>query len=142
MRDDEMKFPWHGNLSNIPRTWGNEECWGTSVEGVHGKFLNIRAGESTSLKYYKIKDETLVILAGHVRVTYYGEFCNPADPHLPDTEPYVTDLKTNSVFCIPSGCTYRIEAVTDSRLIEVGNHWHDPAVKVVSRLGKVDEKVP
>ena len=114
---DEPKTCWNGKTNREEKPWGHEIVWAT-LRGISGKILFVKKGKSTSLKYYKHKDEVLLIRKGRVRITWADE--NYHDKKYP-SQIQITMLKEGDVFCIQSSCPYRITALEDSEVFEVGD---------------------
>ena len=54
-------------LKRREKPWGHEELWALN-EHYAGKYLHINAGESLSLQYHEVKDETICVLEGKLRL--------------------------------------------------------------------------
>ena len=134
-----VKSAWMTSESDM-----KEKPWGTEVNlpgfnGVHGKILSIREGCRTSLKYHQRKDETFYIKSGKVEFLF-GDELTLADP---------VDHGFQSVVAIAgdglkvqSACPYRITALEDSEIIEIGNNLSDTPIRLKDDYGRetVDEK--
>ena len=108
------KATWRGTSRVEKKPWGYEEVW-AAIHQINGKILHIRAGERTSLKYHKNKDEVLYMMSGKAKVVHADE----------EWHKYNIDLKTSdflpgNFFAIQSMCLYRIEAVDDCVIVEIG----------------------
>ena len=51
--------------SIVNKPWGHERIWALT-EHYAGKILHVRAGEALSLQYHRVKDETIMVLAGRL----------------------------------------------------------------------------
>ena len=51
----------------VKKPWGHEEIWAHTEKYV-GKFLVIEPGEMLSRQYHRIKEETIYVLEGNLRV--------------------------------------------------------------------------
>ncbi len=78
----------------IDKPWGHEHIWAKTDKYV-GKILYIKEGERLSLKYHKIKEETIYVLEGVLEIIL--EEGSRRDRH--------------SVFLEPGG-TFHIEPMT------------------------------
>lgn len=54
-------------LAQTDKPWGHEHLWALN-QHYAGKFLHINEGESLSLQYHEIKDETIHVVAGKLRL--------------------------------------------------------------------------
>ena len=111
-----MKNIWVSSSKGIPKPWGKEQSWGTGGNSqIKGKILYIGKDHRTSLKYNQIKNETLFVLSGCVLLTYADEQFNK---HKKFKSRYVNPGETINV---QSGCPYRIKAIDDAVIVEIGS---------------------
>ena len=104
---------------------------------LHGKLIHIRAGERTSLKYHRVKSEVFFVLSGRVRATY-GDSKTLENP---DKHPYKTrTLETHDILHVQSECPYRLEALEDSQIIEVGDRAEDLPIRLEDDYGRESRK--
>tara|TARA_Y100000034_G_scaffold132082_1_gene194238 strand:+ start:3403 stop:3798 length:396 start_codon:yes stop_codon:yes gene_type:complete len=109
------KVAWISDIRTEDKPWGNEKIW-SSIGHIHGKILTIKEGHRTSLKKYKLKNESFYLLSGRIAVVYGDE--------------KTTDLKLmqhgilekDQILSVPSGCPYRLEALEDSVVIETSDY--------------------
>jgi len=114
----EYKSSWKSKSSSHLTPWGSEIRW-AATSGCVGKCLSVKKGMRTSLKYYKMKDEVLFLYRGKILVTH-GDEKTIEDP---TRHPYVKSyLAPGEMVIIQSGCPYRIEALEDSEVIEIGTN--------------------
>tara|TARA_R110002020_G_scaffold37239_17_gene112601 strand:+ start:34114 stop:34512 length:399 start_codon:yes stop_codon:yes gene_type:complete len=120
------KSAWRVQPRRVEKRWGYEIRW-PAMPSIDGKILHIKAGESTSFKYYSLKNETLYILKGAVEITYGDELCltDPVD-HPLRCEKFVAGSGIN----IQSTCPYKITAIIDSDVLEIGDSPNTQKVKV------------
>jgi len=119
-----------GNI--VKKPWGFEETW-PGFSGIHGKTLFIKAGTRTSLKYHQLKMEVLFIRSGRAEVTYGSEHSledSESDPMMTAT------LEHGDFLLVQSGCPYRISALENCEIIEIGNHLSDPPVRIDDDYGR------
>ena len=111
------KTAWITSSRKEPKPWGETHVWSTHGH-ICAKVISISSGNRTSLKYHQVKNEVFYVLSGVVRVTFGDSKTleNPKD------HPYHTKvLKATDVLNVQSGCPYRLEALEDSVIIEVGD---------------------
>ncbi len=131
---DELKTCWRGRYNKTLKPWGYEVVW-ASLRSVNGKILFINKSHSTSLKYYIQKDEVLLVRRGRVRILW-GDEKSIANQY--PSEFNSVNLKEGDSFCIQSGCPYRITALEDSEVFEIGSHSnHNDHVKLFDDYGRV-----
>ena len=111
-----VKSCWVSATRLVSKPWGEERCW-AGVAGVDGKILYMKQGHRNSLKYNHLKDECLLVLEGEVEVEY-GDELSLKDPVMHPFKKSV--ISFGECFNIQSGCPYRILALTDSQVIEIG----------------------
>ena len=113
--------------------WGFEVTW-SGFGGIHGKTLYMDANARTSLKYHKLKSEVLYLMKGKAEVTYGSELSLTAAP---DHDLKVDILKEGDTLHVQSGCPYRIKAITDCKIIEVGNNASDSPIRIEDDYGRL-----
>jgi len=112
-----VKTCWISDSRVEQKPWGSERSW-PALDGINGKILYLQAGHRNSLKYNTLKNECLFVLAGEVEVEY-GSESSLNDPVM---HPFVkTKLEHGQSLNIQSGCPYRIRALTDAQVIEIGS---------------------
>ena len=129
---DEVKRCWRGRSGKKETPWGYELTW-ASLVGVHGKVIFINKGHSTSLKFYTQKDEVLLLRRGRIRILWGDE--NSTQPEHPSKFDTV-HLKEGDSFCIQSGCPYRITALEDSEIIEIGSTSRGDCIRMHDDYGR------
>ena len=70
----------------VPKPWGHETIWANTDLYV-GKVLHIKAGQSLSLQYHNLKDETIHLLSGTIHQMEGVTDCvllEASTPHLDD----------------------------------------------------------
>lgn len=105
----------------VQKPWGSEVIWAKTDKYV-GKFLDIKAGQSLSLQYHNVKDETIFVLAGCLEFTYDG---------------HVTVLSQGMKFHIEPLKHHRMKAMEDTVVIEVSTPELDDVVRLEDNYGRV-----
>ena len=111
----------------VEKPWGYELIW-ASGEGYAGKILHINAGEALSYQYHRVKEETVMVLAGTLTL----HVSQGDDP------PQVLQLKRGQVFHIRAGLRHRFEALDAVELLEVSSAELDDVVRLEDRYGRED----
>ena len=88
----------------------------------------MHAGNKTSLKYYNRKNEVLLVRKGKIRVEYDSEKYHWQTGT--DRKFKTETLVEGDVLFVQSQCPYRITALEDSEIVEIGDSSHDIAVKI------------
>jgi len=109
----------------VEKPWGHELIWAVTERYV-GKILHLRAGHALSLQYHEEKDETLFLLRGSVRF-----WVGPLGGELEEVE-----LLEGQSYHIPPGTVHRIEAITDSDILEASTPELDDVVRLEDRYGR------
>lgn len=112
----------------VPKPWGHELIWGRTDKYV-GKILHVRAGETLSLQYHEMKDETLYVIRGRVRLALRAG----------DAEEIVI-MQVGDAHHIPPRLIHRIEALEDADIVEVSTPELDDVVRLEDRYGRVGTK--
>jgi len=95
-------------VERITKPWGYEEIFAVLEGGYVGKTLHIVAGGQLSLQQHLVKDETVAVYSGRIRVD-----------HGPDRAHLQTDtLLPGHRLRIPPGVLHRISADIDSVVLE------------------------
>ena len=116
----------------VKRPWGYEFTW-AGFSGIHGKTLFIRKGHRTSLKYHKLKTEVLFLQKGTAEVTFGDEYSlDDSIGHPMQTE----TLSEGHSLMVQSGCPYRIKALTECEIIEIGDNATDSPVRIDDDYGR------
>lgn len=101
--------------------------------GIHGRLITIHKGHRTSLKYHRVKDEVFYVISGAVKVTYGNE----KTLSKPEKYPYESRiLRAGETLVVQSECPYRIFAVENSTLLEVGTRENDPPMILEDDYGR------
>ena len=129
----ERKSAWVSRRNrSVDKPWGFEVEW-SGFSGIHGKSLFIKEGHRTSLKFFKNKTEVLMLRSGSVEVTYGQELFTP----FTDDYPMKSDLLSpGDSLLVQSGCPYRVRALVDSEIIEIGNYSIEKATILRDDYGR------
>ena len=109
----------------VPKPWGHELIWAKTDRYV-GKILHIKAGESLSLQYHRVKDETIMVLSGRLAFEHYVDGAAPTRVELALREP----------FHITPGLRHRMIAIEDTDVVEVSTPELDDVVRLEDRYGR------
>ena len=128
---DHLTSPNFGGLSEfatdptkVDKPWGYELIWALT-DDYCGKILCVRAGESLSLQYHRIKDETIYLHEGLAEID------------LGNDEDHVTVLSNPGVaYRIRPGVVHRLRALQDSLFLEVSTPHLDDVVRIEDLYGR------
>ena len=109
----------------VDKPWGHEIIWAQTPHYV-GKILVIEAGKRLSLQHHEIKDETILVLSGRLRL------------HLADEggEVQVTELGPGESRHVPPLAVHRYEAIERTELAEVSTPELDDVVRLDDDFGR------
>jgi mannose-6-phosphate isomerase-like protein (cupin superfamily) len=109
----------------VDKPWGNELIW-AHTERYVGKILHVRRGESLSLQYHKVKDETIMVLSGRLLFEHFAD----GEP------PNRVELAPRVPFHITPGLRHRMTALEDCDIVEVSTPELDDVVRLQDRYGR------
>jgi len=124
MTESEQMFR-HRPITQIPKPWGYELIF-AQTERYVGKILHINKGESLSLQYHEMKEETLYVVDGELRLTIEH-----------DGDRRELSLRKGEAFHIPPRLIHRMEAIVDTDVAEVSTTELDDVVRLEDRYGRV-----
>jgi mannose-6-phosphate isomerase-like protein (cupin superfamily) len=112
-------------ILRVPKPWGEERHWALT-DRYAGKLLVIEPGHRLSLQYHERKEESILVLEGHLRL------------HLADEDGTlaVHELGPGAAAHVPVGRLHRFEAIDRVVLIEVSTPELDDVVRVEDDFGR------
>ena len=117
----------------VEKPWGYEIWWARTDRYV-GKILHVNKGESLSLQYHNVKDETILMQSG-LLLFETGQ--------KGDAGPLTRlEMKPGDVFHITPGTLHRMTALEDSDLVEVSTPETDDVVRLEDRYGRAGTSEP
>nr|ALS89929.1 cupin domain protein [uncultured bacterium] len=111
-------------ITHIPKPWGYELIWARSDRYV-GKILHVNQGHSLSLQYHEMKEETLYVVEGELRLTIESDGDRREIP-----------LRKGEAFHIPPRVIHRMYAVVDTDIAEVSTTELDDVVRLEDQYGR------
>jgi mannose-6-phosphate isomerase-like protein (cupin superfamily) len=116
-------------MRTVDKPWGHELVW-AETERYVGKILHVKAGESLSLQYHRVKDETIMVLSGKLRFEHFDEGGAPS----------VVELAPREPFRIKPGLRHRMTAIEDTDIVEVSTPELDDVVRLEDRYGRAPDQ--
>jgi mannose-6-phosphate isomerase len=113
----------------IDKPWGHELIWAVT-DSYAGKLLVVKAGESLSLQFHKVKDEAWYVLEGRAQL----EVAAPGERILNREV-----VGAGAAFHLPAGTVHRLTAVEDTTILEVSTPQLDDVVRLEDRYGRAAE---
>ncbi len=120
----------HREIHRVPKPWGYELIF-AKTDRYAGKILHVNRGECLSLQYHEMKEETLFVVHGELRLTV--EY---------DGERRVVTLREGEAFHIPPRLIHRMEAVVDTDVAEVSTPELHDVVRLEDRYGRAGTSQP
>lgn len=115
----------HRPITQIPKPWGYELIFAHTDKYV-GKILHINQGHCLSLQYHEMKEETLYVVDGELKLTIEH-----------DGDRRELSLRKGQAFHIPPRLIHRMEAVVDTDVAEVSTTELDDVVRLEDCYGRV-----
>ena len=109
----------------VDKPWGHELIWAWTDRYV-GKILHVRAGEALSLQYHRVKDETIMVLSGRLRLEFFADGAPSSSRELVPREP----------FHVTPELRHRMVAIEDTDVLEVSTPELDDVVRLEDRYGR------
>jgi len=116
----------------VDKPWGSELIWAETDEYA-GKILFVKAGESLSLQYHEVKDESWYVLEGHARL----ELGKVGEDALDTLE-----IVPGQAFRFRPGTVHRVTAVEDTRIVEVSTAHLADVVRLADSYGREGTSQP
>jgi len=113
------------DITRVPKPWGYELIFARTDRYV-GKILHINRGESLSLQFHEMKEETLYVVEGELLLTI--EY---------DGDRREMPLRKGEAFHIPPRLIHRMHAVADTDVAEVSTPELHDVVRLEDRYGRV-----
>jgi mannose-6-phosphate isomerase len=120
-----------GSGTRVEKPWGHELIWAHTDRYV-GKILVIEAGRRLSLQRHEIKDESILVLSGRLRLTIEAD-----DGSISDEELGPGDRRR-----VRTGRIHRYAAVERCELIEVSTPELDDVVRLEDDFGREGTNTP
>ena len=116
----------------VDKPWGSELIW-AETDDYAGKILFVKAGESLSLQYHEVKDESWYVLEGRARLEL-GE----AGKETLD----VLEIVPGRAFHFRPGTVHRVTGIEDTRIIEVSTAHLADVVRLEDNYGREGTSKP
>lgn len=118
------------DVQRVAKPWGYELIFAKTDRYV-GKILHINEGESLSLQFHEMKEETLYVVAGELRLTI---------EHEGDRREIA--FRQGEAFHIPPRLIHRMEAIVDTDVAEVSTPELHDVVRLEDRYGRAATSEP
>lgn len=115
----------NGVPRRVDKPWGYELIW-AHTEHYVGKILHVNAGHALSLQYHDVKDETMHLLRGRMRLVI-GKSVDALE---------TIELAEGESVRIRPHTVHRVEAITDVDILEASTPHLDDVVRLEDRYGR------
>jgi mannose-6-phosphate isomerase-like protein (cupin superfamily) len=115
----------------VDKPWGHELIWAQTDRYV-GKILVIEAGKRLSLQVHEIKDESILVLSGRLRL-WYGDLDGPLA---------AIELGPGEHRRIEVGKVHRFEAIERCELVEVSTPELEDVIRIEDDYGREGTSAP
>ena len=117
---------WAYEPRKVEKPWGYELIW-ADAEHYVGKILFVKAGESLSLQFHRVKDESWLVQGGRAKL----ELGSAGDAMLEEEV-----VGSGACFRFRPGTVHRVTALEDTTIIEVSTPQLDDVVRLEDRYGR------
>jgi len=115
----------------VEKPWGHELIWAHTDRYV-GKIIVIEAGKRLSLQRHVVKDESIYVVSGHLRLTLEDETGTIG----------VVDLEAGDHRHVPTGRIHRFEAIERTELLEISTPELDDVIRLEDDFGREGTSAP
>jgi len=123
---------WAFEPRKVEKPWGHELIWAQTEQYV-GKVLFVKAGESLSLQFHRVKDESWLVHEGRARL----ELGSAGDALLSEEV-----VGAGATFRFRAGTVHRVTALEDTTILEVSTPQLDDVVRLDDRYGREGTSEP
>jgi mannose-6-phosphate isomerase len=124
--------PWAAETRRVDKPWGYELIWAVTDIYV-GKVLFVKAGESLSLQYHELKDESWLVQSGRARIELGAVGGEQLAAEV---------VGPGAAFHYTPGTVHRITAVEDTTILEVSTPHLDDVVRLADSYGREGTSAP
>jgi mannose-6-phosphate isomerase-like protein (cupin superfamily) len=126
-----VSSPYAFEPRRVEKPWGWELVWAEAEDYV-GKLLFVRAGQSLSLQYHEVKDESWLVREGraHLELGAVGG------------ELSELEIRSGDAFRYRPGTVHRVTALEDTLILEVSTPHLDDVVRLEDRYGREGTSTP
>ena len=123
---------WAFEPRKVEKPWGHELIWAETEQYV-GKVLFVKAGESLSLQFHRVKDESWLVRDGRAKL----ELGSVGAAVLKEEV-----VGSGASFRFRPGTVHRVTALEDTTIIEVSTPHLDDVVRLEDSYGRAGTSDP
>jgi mannose-6-phosphate isomerase len=116
----------------VEKPWGHELIWAETEQYV-GKVLFVKAGESLSLQFHRVKDESWLVREGRAKL----ELGSVGGAILKQEV-----VGAGASFRFRPGTVHRVTALEDTTILEVSTPQLEDVVRLEDRYGRAGTAQP
>ena len=120
-----------GAPRRVDKPWGHELIW-AHTEHYVGKILVIETGRRLSLQRHEIKDETILVMSGRLRLFLEDD----------DGVVRASELGPGEFRRVKTGRIHRYEAIERCELVEVSTPELDDVIRLEDDFGREGTNAP
>ena len=117
----------------VDKPWGYELWWARTDRYV-GKILHVTRGESLSLQYHNVKDETILLQSGKLLFETGAKGEHETLRRI--------EMRPGDVFHITPGTLHRMTGIEDCDILEVSTPELEDVVRLEDRYGRAGTSEP
>ena len=123
---------WAFEPRKVEKPWGYELIWAEAEQYV-GKVLFVKAGESLSLQFHRVKDESWLVRDGRAKL----ELGSAGEAVLKEEV-----IGAGASFRFRPGTVHRVTALEDTTILEVSTNHLDDVVRLEDLYGREGTSAP
>jgi mannose-6-phosphate isomerase len=123
---------WAFEPRKVEKPWGHELIWAETEQYV-GKVLFVKAGESLSLQFHRVKDESWLVQSGRAKL----DLGSAGDAVLTSEV-----IGPGASFHFHPGTVHRVTALEDTTILEVSTAQLDDVVRLEDAYGREGTSEP
>jgi mannose-6-phosphate isomerase len=123
---------WGVEPRRVEKPWGWELVW-AETEHYAGKLLFVKRGESLSLQFHRVKDESWYVQSGRAKLELGDAGEAPLKEEIVTAPAY---------FRFEPGTVHRVTAIEDTTIIEVSTPQLDDVVRLEDNYGREGTSTP
>ena len=123
---------WTSEPRRVEKPWGWELIW-AETDSYLGKVLFVKAGESLSLQFHRVKDESWLVQSGRAKL----ELGSAGDAVLREEV-----IGPGATFHFRPGTVHRVTAIDDTSILEVSTPHLDDVVRLEDQYGREGTSEP
>lgn len=123
---------WAFEARRVDKPWGWELIW-AHTDAYVGKLLFVKAGESLSLQFHRVKDEAWYVQSGRAKL----ELGSAGQAILNEEV-----IGPGACFHFAPGTVHRLTALDDTTIVEVSTPHLDDVERLEDRYGREGTSAP